>query len=513
MQQFRFSLSAEHLGVNIGADAAYEGLTAEEVLRPETSPILQEIAKDLCSHSAERQSRAIMRARETLSSSKYESSSASDLKKTMTPPRLTVNCSAFLIEAGIMAPISKLLRRAAQGAWLECKIEGAATVTYNWAAICANALYFLVEDMRTFRAVSASIPHLFDVLADLYLEGIETPVRKVGVLTDGDVAESKQDARQNVLQCLAHFALWSPRFRSQCARHVTLLMAILKQFLVYLKGSQFNYDTFLLLYKVFHLTDDPTLDARVLEWISIIIQESRDRSLLEGVCNFLSRITLEEGYQKRALDLSTCTVLLSLLPNPGSLPGERVRTPEAAGKQAWGGHSGKRFRRLCQGKQAALRGARAQGQHGRAARAEGGSHLFRAVLPAVLSKGENARGEGSRRAVRPPGDRVHARRASEARVLRAGLREPGEEAGGVQGVPPVQAERVLQPRFGPFSSEFGVFTLRVCVYTLFYLASEGCRLLRTEEAWNDREENDGLHYLVASALKLPQQIHHRRLKA
>lgn len=25
MQQFRFPLSAEHLGVNIGADAAYEG--------------------------------------------------------------------------------------------------------------------------------------------------------------------------------------------------------------------------------------------------------------------------------------------------------------------------------------------------------------------------------------------------------------------------------------------------------------------------------------------------------
>jgi hypothetical protein len=310
MQQFRFPLSAEHLGVNIGADAAYEGLTAEEVLRPETSPILQESAKDLCSHSAERQSRAIMRAGETLSSSKNESSSASDLKKTMTPPRLTVNCSAFLIEAGIMAPTSVLLKMAAQGTWLECKLEGAATVTYNWAAICTNALYFLVEDMRTFRAVSASVPHLFDTLADLYLKGIETPVRKVRVLTDGDVEESEQDARQNVLQCLAHFALWSPRFRSQCARHVALLIAILEQSLVYLKDSQFNYDTFLLLYKVFHLTDNPTLDARVLEWISIIIQESRDRSLLEGVCNFLSRITLEEGYQKRALDLSTCTVLL-----------------------------------------------------------------------------------------------------------------------------------------------------------------------------------------------------------
>jgi hypothetical protein len=310
MQQFRFPLSAEHLGVNIGADAAYEGLTAEEVLRPETSPILQEIAKDLRSHNAERQSRAIMRAVETLSSSKNESISASDLKERMTPPQVTVNCSAFHIEAGIMAPTSVLLKRAAQGTWLECKVEGAATATYNWAATCANALFFLVEDMRTFRAVSASVPRLFDVLADLYLKGIETPVKRVGVVTDRDVEESKQDARQNVLKCLAHLALWSPRFRSQCARHVALLIAILEHSLAYLEDSGFNYKTFLLLYNVFHLTDNPTLDAGVLWWISEIIYKFRDRSLLEGVCNFLSQITLEDGYQKRALDLSTCTVLI-----------------------------------------------------------------------------------------------------------------------------------------------------------------------------------------------------------
>jgi hypothetical protein len=436
MQQFRFPLSAEHLGVNIGADAAYEGLTAEEVLRPETSPILQEIAKDLRSHNAERQSRAIMRAVETLSSSKNESSSASDLKKRMTPPRLTVNCSAFLIEAGIMAPTSVLLKRAAQGTWLECRVEGAATVTYNWAAMCANALYFLVEDMRTFRAVSASVPHLFDVLADLYLKGIETPVKKVGVVTDRDVEESKQDARHNVLKCLARLALWSPRFRSQCARHVALLIAILEQSLAYLEDPKFNYKTFLLLYNVFHLTDNPTLDAGVLWWISEIIHKSRDRSLLEGVCNFLSQITLEDGYQKRALDLSTCTVLIqscrilaACLGNArlkllGSKLGVAIQANDLAGSAK---ESRRRFEEC--------------------ARKDSTAVQFAQRLSAVLPEGE---GEGSRRAIRPHSDRVHARRASEARVLGAGLREPGKEAGGVQGVPAVQAERVLQPRYGPF---------------------------------------------------------------
>ncbi|GAQ82145.1 hypothetical protein KFL_001010300 [Klebsormidium nitens] len=380
-------------------DSPALSLTAKEILRPESSRALQEIAADLRSTSLEAQSTAMLRALDTLDANKdrFEQSPQD-------PRQTTVNCAAFLLEAGILAPLAVGLRTAAAGQWLVYTAEDADPLVRSWASDCAKVLYCLTEDKRTFRAIRASVPDLLDLLTEVYLRGVECPVSEEcrSRLTEEAILEVKQWARANILSCLAHLSLWSHKLRLRCARHTELLNAILVHTSQDVSDVEFLHDAFLLLCHVYPLWEDPDLDGWVLYWISNIIHSAAECALIESACYLLCLLTQGDDRRQRLAGPSAGTYLLPLChilaavpasPNPAGNPTRSLKMlgttlgvaiQDTSGAKAAGRNAVERRRHF--EKEARKDGARVQRAQQLAAIVS--EPHFNRVLPIVKRHGE-----------------------------------------------------------------------------------------------------------------------------
>lgn len=308
------------------SEAPALSLTAKELVRPESSRVLQEIAADLRSASLDTQSMAMMRALDTLNATKDRFEQAPQ-----DPRQTTVNCSAFLLEAGIMTPLAVRLRAAAAGQWLGCSAEDARPLVRSWASNCAKALYGLTEDKRTFRAIRASLPDLLELLAEVYLRGVEHAADPEcgSRISQEEVLNFKHWARANILSCLAHLVIWSHKLKLKCARQTELLNAILVHTSQTASDVVFLHDAFLLLCHVYPLREDRDLDGWVFYWISNIIHSATECALIESACHLLKSFTQDDGQQRWLRGPSADTHLLPLChilaaipasPNPAGNP-------------------------------------------------------------------------------------------------------------------------------------------------------------------------------------------------
>ena len=191
----------------LGRDGGDEGATLD-LMRPEDSPWLQGILKEVKSEDEGRRMFAVWRFKETL-----RNFVTGGFKRTK-----AVNVSIFVLTNGFAAEIHRGLEDAIlTGRWYfiaKDALQAAAagkpdSGVFSRVSIYAAALEALIVDSRTLRFLLKEMPDLFLNLANLFLKAQPRYPRKEPL--DQDVIDPGVDTRKMILRVLGALLIWDSK--------------------------------------------------------------------------------------------------------------------------------------------------------------------------------------------------------------------------------------------------------------------------------------------------------------